>query len=394
MKKKISVLIVVMMLTLSCFTTAFANDVEIAKNSVSNKLNYDVINSAELSETDGIQDIDLSGPSEIINVNDNEVENSGVQSSGLKQQAAQGPQYSSGTLNNDVFSGTSTLEASDPSDIWAFTLVSKQYLFADFTSTNSNYKMRLGMYDAGTGNVTLFATEYSSDQDIIGTLNAGTYVFYLYSVGSVGEAYNINYNYSVEYTSTKYIADYSDDFQRVISLDGSTTAVNDEEMNASHFVDGDSSLRIRREWELDLYGGSQIASSTVSDVHLDRRTTANYPHAYKLVRYTSPNTSTGNVTSENVNAEFAILLPIGEGSFTASALTTYQSGFTQRDYSDYTGYNSIQGRRFDSSDYAYGPHYIVYDIQRGKAVDIWGVLNMIYVREKEELPTYTLYTSN
>lgn len=344
MKKKVSILIVMVMLIVSCVSsTAFAKE---ANPDV--KVEFSSIDSNNSTE-------------EAISFNDVTIKSS---------KKAQG--RSQGMLTDEVFAGTATLTPEDPAHVWIFDINSARYLLSRFTTSNPNYRMKLCVVNWDAGTITPLQAEYAPGQTVSVSFNQGSYAFYLYSVGDVGQSYDINYNYSAKKANGNpiYIAN---DLLNVIQNGGYAGIYRNGQLDDLNFPDKSPELVFSRSWTFNYpAGGYKKRKVDITDVTLS---VSNILQKGKVFTY----------SSNYANSSAVVMLPIDENTLYSNWNSAYVNGGPlQIDKTDYRGLETP--RRLDNDDILMGSNYLVYDLLTEKVIDLYGTLNSFYTTGHDEQP--------
>lgn len=288
--------------------------------------------------------------------------------------------YVVGTLEDEVFSGTSQLTTDNPFDIWIFNIPTGdiRYLLTNFTSVNANYSMYICSIDLNAGSLTPLVS-VNLGETFGATISEGDYAFYMFSNDSLGDSYIINYNFTAS-TSLGSIISFADDLSAII-VSGSNSAIyrNGELIN-TNFTDNDPNLAFERSWQYnwtETVSGHSYGCYNYRHVEFVNVKTGNYDG--NLYSYNSP---------DYVNSSCVILIPIMQGTNYISWYTQYRSYASPPATTDQNDcFNNPTPRTLNSDDeLSPSLSYLVFDLITNKVIDVLGNLNSFYSLGNNQWP--------
>lgn len=262
-----------------------------------------------------------------------------------------------GTLQKEVLAGTSQLTSENPFDAWIFNVEQgdSRYLFTKFTSANTDYCMYICRYDETEGILTPLVSVSNGDS-FVAIVEEGSYAFYLFSTDTLGDSYNLYYNFAVPSSIDGSIYYLNDDFSVVIM---SSTIGG----NINYYCNGDL-LNFEREWRFDWTEGLYSC----------------YNH--RVVKFTNtkisvPLSGTYTYNSTYVYSDNVILIPIMSGTNYMSWSYLYHSNpYVENILNQEDCYGNHTPRTLSVLDE--GDNFIVYDLTDNTIVDVFGPLNSFY----------------
>lgn len=323
---------------------------------------------ANLDEESGIQINDISAETHmIVDTNKN-----------VKDISAQLRQMSSSLLSDNprtVISGS--LTESNDVDFYFFTVTKDTFMIARLISDNADYWTVLYMIDYETGTATpTNIGNYSGNLIALNGLPEGDYAFAVASDSTLGESYSLQLN------ATNPAGSYSSIIKLTTSLQQFVLQYSNNDVYANGtFVYNTSSTASTEylDWERNYYfsydGNYNQRTQSISYVKIKA---VSGPYSY----------SSSYASSDNV-----MLIYLDEDTL----YTYFESQFQSVPHYYYSSFVDILGkttpRRLEADDYQYGEHILVYDLNTGKPIDFYSVLNFYYGSGIENLPIITELTN-
>ncbi|SFB30754.1 hypothetical protein [Clostridium frigidicarnis] len=265
-----------------------------------------------------------------------------------------------------------SLTAEDNTDFYFFNVDSTKTMLMNMVSSNSNYVAQLGIvnWQDGTFNPTDIYV-FSGNQIKLANLPTGSYGIRVFSNNNtVGDKYTLRMNAlnpggdnstilrksdSLKYLTIQYVnKDIYSNGKYVCNLDKDNSQLN---------------------WEREFYfpnsGGYTSRKHSISDMKIK---SVSGPVSYKSSYASSANAML-------IYLDKGTLFTYFESAFQSGVNTSYHNSFV-----DTTG--KTTPRRIDAEDMTtYGDHILVVDLDTGKSIDFFSVLNFYYASGIEPIPT-------
>ncbi|QNU65355.1 hypothetical protein EHE19_010425 [Ruminiclostridium herbifermentans] len=258
-------------------------------------------------------------------------------------------------------------------DFYFFTVTKDTFMVARLDSNNSYYKADLYIIDYETGNAILTnISSYANNIIALNGLPQGDYALAIYSMDNVGASYSLKINATNPYGGYNSIIKITQDLQQFV------LKYNDNSIYANGVYvcnTSPSAVNSHLDWERDYffsYGGNYSNRDlSISSV--------------KIKNVVGPVTySSSYASSQNV---MLIYLDIG------TLYTYFESQFQSVPHYYYSSFVDVLGkttpRRLDADDFNYGDHILAFDLNTGRSIDFYSVLNYYYAAGIESLPTIT-----
>lgn len=268
-------------------------------------------------------------------------------------------------------SGTLTTESAV--NAYFFDVNEDKFMIAQLASDNADYAVQLYVvdYDAGTMTPTNIANT-ANNLIALNGLPTGNYAFVISSSNLVGD------NYTLRLNATNPASDYNS----ILKVTPSLLQFVILYTNGDVYANGTY-----------VYNVNPSASTEHLDWNRDYTFSydGNYKHREHDISKVVVKSISGPVSysSSYASSNNAMLIYLD----VETLFMYYYSEFTSVPSHHYDTFIDTLGkktpRRLEADDYNYGDHILVYDLNTGKAIDFYSVLNFYYANGIEPNPTVT-----
>ncbi len=266
-------------------------------------------------------------------------------------------------------SGTLTTESAI--NIYFFNASEDKFMVAELASNNADYAVQLYVvdYDAGTMTPTNIANT-ANNLIALNGLPAGDYALVIGSNNLVGDNYTLKLN----------AANPAGDYTSILKITPSLLQFVIQYTNGDVYANG-----------------TYVFNPSGSTEHLDWNRdymftySGNYIHREHDISSVVVKSISGPVSysSSYASSNNAMLIYLDVETLFMYFYSEFTSVPSHHYYTFIDTLGKKTPRRLEADDYNYGDHILVYDLDTGKSIDFFSVLNYYYASGAEPIPTIT-----